>query len=100
MTLATPAPPVGALRTARDPDQLPPASEVELAVLVDLAARLDLDDPAWAQLAGRARRLTVALAETGDLDAHLVVTSGDPPVVAARVLAAARRTRGPARRVT
>lgn len=58
----------------------------DLEVLLARAGVLDLDDPAWTELAADARNVTRHLAEAGRLDAALVVAADDPPVRVARLL--------------
>lgn len=63
--------------------------ETDLTALLDEVGRTDLGAPAWEVLARRARALTADLADRGLVPPHLVVAPSDPPVVAARLLAAA-----------
>jgi hypothetical protein len=63
-----------------------------LRQLLSEASTAALDDVgAWTGLRERAAEQTDRLARAGRLPRHLVVTRSDPPVVAARTLAAAWR---------
>ncbi|WP_052664162.1 hypothetical protein [Nitriliruptor alkaliphilus] len=72
----------------RQPSHARPVDD-DLTTLLDEVGRTDLSAPAWEVLARRARLLTSDLADRGLLPPHLVVAPTDPPVVAARLLAAA-----------
>jgi hypothetical protein len=62
-----------------------------LTALRDRAAAIDPDDPSWPGLVTEAVTITSALAHRDRLPAHLVVSGDEPPVVVARLVAAAWR---------
>lgn len=69
----------------------PASVTTPLRVLLDDVARADPAAPGWDVLATRAATITADLAAAGRLPHHLVVAPTDPPVVVARLLAAAVR---------
>jgi hypothetical protein len=66
-----------------------PTGSARLAGLLDRAARVGPDDPAWTGLRAEATELTAFLVQRQLLPRHLVVAPDDPTVVVARTLAAA-----------
>lgn len=69
----------------------PASVTTPLRVLLGDVARTDLAAPGWDALTARAAAATGDLAAAGRLPHHLVVAPTDPPVVVARLLAAAMR---------